>query len=487
MHRLLLSPQSLSEERLLGELLARASARFRISDFCFDKQIAFIKDPAPFKTAVCSRRAGKTVACAANLITAALSKPRIVCLYITLSRSNAKKLIWPELKFINSEYKLGGVVNESDLSVTFVNGSVIYASGAGDASEIEKFRGLALYLVYIDECQSFRPYIENLVDEVISKALFDYAGTLCLTGTPGPIPSGYFYDRAHSKTWSNHSWTMHSNPWLQKKSGLTVEALIQRDLNQKGVDITHPTIQRECFGRWVMDTEALVFRYDAARNDFTDADVSNRRGRSYVIGVDLGFDDSDAIAVLGWAPDSPNLFLEQEIVVAKQGITELAQSLEKVIADLKAPVNRIVMDTGGLGKKIAEEIRKRFQIPVVAAEKSRKFEYIELMNDALRTGRLRAKRDSKFAQDCLLVEWDRDNQSPDRPLKTKDSYHSDICDAVLYSFRESLHWLHEPIETKPTVGSDKWALEQEANLLREQEERLLRQLSPQNEWEDWPS
>ena len=39
----------------------------------------------------------------------------------------------------------------------------------------------------------------------------------------------------------------------------------------------------------------------------------------------------------------------------------------------------LVVDTGGLGKKITEEISKRHQIPMQAAEKIRKVEYIELM------------------------------------------------------------------------------------------------------------
>jgi hypothetical protein len=41
----------------------------------------------------------------------------------------------------------------------------------------------------------------------------------------------------------------------------------------------------------------------------------------------------------------------------------------------------------------------------------------------------------------MLCEWDRSN--PEKP-EISDKYHSDVCDAVLYAFRESLHWLHVP-------------------------------------------
>lgn len=255
-----------SEREILEKLTHKAG--FAVETFCFDKQIAFINDPEPFATAVCSVRAGKTVACAVDLIRTSLAREGIVCLYITLSRSNAKKIIWPELCRINQEYGLGGKVNETELSITFAVGkshSTIYCSGAKDKREIEKFRGLALALCYIDECQAFRDYIRELVDEVIAKRLFDYAGKLRLIGTPGPVPIGYFYECSVSDQWSHHAWTMFDNPWLPKKSGLSHDEILDRELKRKGVKRDDPSIQRECFGKWAFDPNALVFRYSKER------------------------------------------------------------------------------------------------------------------------------------------------------------------------------------------------------------------------------
>lgn len=429
------------EQKLAAAILmGRRKAKFAIETFCFDKQIAFIRDESQFKTAVCSRRAGKSVGCAADLIDTALKTKDVVCLYITLKRINAKRIIWPELLKLNREYSLGGVPNETELSLRFPEtGSVVYATGAKDKSEIENFRGLALKKVYIDECQSFRPHIEELIDDVVSKALFDYAGQLCLTGTPGMVPAGYFHKCATSNQWSHHSWTMFDNPHLERKSGKKVMDLVLKDCERMGVDITHPKIQRECFGRWVTDLDSLVFKYDSGKNHFDTVDHS--RDWEFVIGVDLGFEDADAIAVIGWHKHERRAYLVREIVQAQQGITELADALSAVIQEFD-PL-KVVMDTGGLGKKIAAEIQKRHGLAVTAAEKARKFEFIELLNDAMRTARFFAKKDGRFAQDSLLVEWDYDKTTPDRKV-VADGYHSDIADAVLYAYRESLHWLTEP-------------------------------------------
>ena len=97
-----------------------------------------------------------------------------------------------------------------------------------------------------------------------------------------------------------------------------------------GVEITHPKIQRECYGRWVVDTESLIFQYDATKNHFEQTPTLDGKWE-YVIGVDIGHDDADAIAVIGWHPKLKEAYLIEELVKAKQGITELADQLDKFI------------------------------------------------------------------------------------------------------------------------------------------------------------
>jgi hypothetical protein len=456
-------------EVLLSELKQKTKPSFQIDQFCFDKQVAFINDTARFKTAVCSRRSGKTIACAAHLISVAIANAGRVCVYITLSRANAKKIIWGEVLEINRNYQLGGVPNETDLSLKFPNGSVVYFSGASDKSEIDKFRGLAITLCYLDECQSFPGFIENLVEEVITKALFDYSGTLCLIGTPGPIPQGYFYQCATSSEWSHHAWTMFENPHLVLKSGKTPETIVKEEITRKGVGIDDPTIQRECFGRWVVDPTSLVFVYDADINHF-DRLPDLVHSWEYIIGVDLGFNDADAVAVIGFNTQTKAAYLVEESIKTHQGITELVEGQLDPLVKQYNPM-RIVMDTGGVGLKVAEEIRRRYGMAVQAAEKTRKMEFIEILNDAMRTERFFAKKTTRFAEETKLIEWDWDKSTPDK-LKISDRFHSDIADAVLYAFRESLHWMFEPEKPKVKAGTPQWMKEQE-QLMEQQLERQL--------------
>jgi hypothetical protein len=439
---------------ILDELKKRAEVRpFTIEDYCFDKQLAFIKDPAKFKTAVCSRRAGKSLSCAADLVNTVINMPGDVA-YITLNRRSAKRIIWRAILDINEQYSLGGVPDNTELTIKFPNKNIIYVSGAKDESDIEKLRGLALRKVYIDECQSFRPYIEQLVEDVVEPALTDYDGSLILIGTPGPVPAGYFYKTSTSKGWSHHSWTMADNPWIERKSGKKVEQIIQEICERRGVRPDDPSILREFFGKWVKDSDSLVYKFNFDKNIYEKLPET----LEYIIGVDIGYEDSDAISVLGYDKYSEHCFLVSEFVQNKLTISDLVVKI-KELKELYKPI-KIVMDAGALGKKIQEEIRQRHSLHIEAAEKNRKFEFIELLNDDLRSGRFKAYKGSRFAEDCFLVQWDRSSLNK---LKISDTYHSDITDSVLYAWRECRHFFAQQRPNTALIGSAEYMdyLEQE--------------------------
>lgn len=438
-------------DELIAELYADQfpqadKPKFDINTFLFNKQLALAHDESKFATAVCSVRAGKTVTCAADLITTALNRPGVTCLYVTLARSSAKRIIWPDLHKINNEFQLGGMPNEADLSFKFPNGSFIYCFGASHSQEIEKFRGLSkVALVYVDEAQSFRSHLQELVEDILIKRLYDTNGRLRLIGTPGPLPTGYFYDASHSSEWSHHGWTLHQNPWIERSAGITVEQIIDQDCRRKGVTVDHPSIQRECFGRWMLDSTSLLLEYKWERNDYDQLPSGNY---VYILGMDFGFEDADAFAVLGWNEQSPNTYLIEELIAEKQTFEQMMENFNTLYR--KYPFTKIVADPGGGGKKLIESLKQRYPIPFNVADKQGKIANYGLLNNALRTGRFFARRNSRFAQDCNVLERDRDHSTPDR---TVVKGHSDAVDATLYAFRESPAFGYIPPIQPPKRGT----------------------------------
>ena len=377
-------------------------------------------------------------------------------------------IIWRQLLDINKEFNLGARPDNTELSLTLPNNNVIHVSGAKDEGDIEKFRGLALRKIYIDECQSFRAYLETLIDDVLEPALTDYDGSLVLIGTPGPVPAGYFYNASISPGWSQHAWTLHDNPWIKRKSGKDAETIIEERCKRRGISKEDPSILREYYGKWVRDENALVYKFNKDKNIF----INPPEELTYIFGIDIGWKDADAIAVLGFNFKSRNVYLVEEFLSNKLTISDLVENIRYLESVYKP--TKMVMDAGALGKKIQEEIRQRHALPVEAAEKTRKHEFIELLNDDLRTGLFKAYDGSRFEEDSYLVQWDYSTVG--KP-KISDTYHTDIGDSVLYAWRECHHYLYQQIPEGPRPGTDAFM-----DALEEAEgEKLMRQIEKEQE------
>jgi len=229
-----------------------------------------------------------------------------------------------------------------------------------------------------------------------------------------------------------------------------LEITLSEERELKGITILDPGYRRETFGEWVEDVDSLVYKYDEDINHYN---ILPKADYTYILGIDVGYNDADAIAVLAYTKDHNKVFLVEEFIKPKQTISELATVIQE-IDDAYGCVKKVI-DAGALGKKIQEEINQRFNLCLEAAEKQRKHEFIELMNSDLRKGALKIKKSSRFAEDSRLVQWDRDKSTPDR-MKVSDTYHSDICDAVLYAYREARHYLYEAPEKKPKKDTNEY-------------------------------
>jgi len=453
--------------------------RFALERVLFGPQLAFARDPATFATAICSRRAGKSVGVAAWLLEGPVLNPSAPSVYFTITRGSAKRIIWPTLLELNREHALGYVPNEADLVLKRNGVGAVYLTGVDNRNEIEKLRGTAWGRAAGDEAQTLPEYMKDLTEDVLMPSFMDHGGQLRLTGTPGSVPAGFFHGVAHSKLWGHHHWTVWENPHIPEQNK---RAMLAKVLETRGVTVEHPSIRREWFGEWAFDPDALVFKFDPARNVFG-GDLKSLHmveAWQHVIGVDLGFDDADAIAVLAFNPGHPAAFLVEESVLPKQTISKLANRLQEMVAQYRPQA--IVVDTGGLGKKIAEEVGSRTGLPLQPAEKARKFEFIELLNDALRSGRFYAKPGSRFASDALKLEWDRE-KSVGEHLVVSDKFHSDICDAVLYAFRESLHWLHREAPKEVPRGTKEWADQVQRKMFEAAQAGVQREKARKQEYE----
>lgn len=132
-----------------------------------------------FAAMICHRRAGKTVACVADLVCEAsiTKKQDARYAYVAPHFNQAKDVAWLYVHRLTSDVP-GVVLNESELRADFPNGARVRLYGAENP---DRLRGLYLDGAILDEYADMRPSVYN---EVIRPMLVDRRGWVAFIGTP---------------------------------------------------------------------------------------------------------------------------------------------------------------------------------------------------------------------------------------------------------------------------------------------------------------
>ncbi len=263
-----------NQKLVLEEIASRLLAKEKIPNVlesAFEQQINFIKAKEKQKALFCTRRSAKSFTAGLYLVNEALKNAGCNCLFIGLTRASAKAIIWKDiLTIIDSKYGLGASFNQTDLTMTLPNGSVISVTGAdADEKEMNKLLGRKFRLVCIDEASMYTVDLRNLVYGILGPAMVDpndndESGTICLMGTASDFPRGLFYDitTGEEKGWKLFKWAASDNPYVAKK---WAEALEKIRLERPAYMET-PQYKQWYLNQWVIDEEKLVYRFEMARN-----------------------------------------------------------------------------------------------------------------------------------------------------------------------------------------------------------------------------
>jgi phage terminase large subunit len=447
-----------AKERELLQLLELELAerkKLAFNPTLFDHQRAFMQDTRKLKAALCSRRAGKSHMAGCYVIAEALKHPTCTVPYVALTRGHAKRIMWRTLLDLTRPYS--PQVNLTELRITLPNGSDIVLAGANDEATAEVFRGQKFPLVVLDECASFRSHFKEMVEEVIEPALIDYNGTLAMIGTPSAACRGLFFDATTNKDspYSVHRWTILDNPFIPHAKTWLAERMKERGWTEDT-----PAYRREWLGEWVASTDSQVYAFSKERNMATTLPTK----MDYILGIDLGYDDETAFVVVGYRPDDPRVYVVETYAKSEMIISDIIRKIEELTERYKS-FARIVADTGGLGKQIAAELRKRYGVPVFPAEKTQKAEFIQLVNDDFRSGRVLVHpQEINFIEEISALQWDEEKEGR---FIEDPRFANHRCDAFLYAWRESNHYLQKTPDKAPEPFSDSWYKQEEDRMLKE--------------------
>lgn len=439
----------------LEACVARVGKAVVLVQSCFPAQQSFVLDRSRLRAAGCGRRAGKTHGIAVFLLVGMLVAPGSLSLYIAITRSSAKRIMWRTLIAINLEFRLGGSFKLGELQFDLPGGSTLQLAGCPDASHIDTFRGPPYRRAAIDEGASFPGYLRALVDEVLIPATADLQGDVAIVGSPGVAPVGYLYEATEGVCpgWSGaHHWTMLDNPHIPHASE-EIDALCKR----RGWSKDHPTLQREYLGRWVADASMLVyagFRDVLVRDD---APLREQGPWYYVLGIDFGWSETRETLVyslLCYSMRSPTVWVlktwgasvgsEEDV---KNGVA--ARRVAATIKDIPQELEAIVGDPGDLGSEYIKQLRERFAIPIEPAEKQNKRGFIELINGDMTAGHLLFCREGTehLVDEMRILPWRDEHRTEEKPRVP--NHH---CDSALYAWRRCKAYAFQadaPEEPKP--------------------------------------
>ena len=406
------------------------------------KQNEFVTFVGRYRAGLCGRRGGKSDAAISWLIDGGLDCPDEVSPYIALSRARAVEITDRAFRRIE---KVTGVAFpkkqiEGQIYRLLPNGHRIWLVGCDDVAAIDKLRGSPYRRVVIDEADSMRRYLDELLDDVLSACLMDLNGEVAIIGTPKPMMSGRFYVATTGdggQQWPTFKWTTFDNPFIEDP-----KSKVEDILEQTGLTWESPSIRREYFAEWVRDDDAVCYPYDRERNGVTSIPEGEWR---YTIGIDLGVVDACAFVVGGYRTGHPERYILHASKATGMIPSRAAVHLQQLLQ--RWPRARVVADAGGLGKAYVEEWRQTYHLNVESADKLGVAGQIALVAGWLRTGELRILESEcrPLLEELPYIWWNEDRTGVDG--------HEGDCAAALRYCCRAMSPSYNPQENEPQAGS----------------------------------
>lgn len=376
--------------------------------------------------------------------------------YMGLTLDSVAEICWGIFKEFDENFKLALRFNEHKKIINFPNGSRIRLFGLDSSKkEIKKILGSKLRKCTIDESGSISTGLEEIVKQMINPALIDLKpfSWLSLIGTAENIPATYYEKVCEGLDlelpWSIHKWTASDNPYMKKNWEEEIGEMIAR--NPEVVNASW--FKTHYLNFWAVCDDLAVYAYSRELHSCKPFEMD--KNWFYSIGVDLGYNDDTAFAVVAYSPYSRFGYLVKSGGKSGMDFTDTANMIKEI--QKIYPSSMVVVD--GANKQGVEEMKNRLGLPnLETAEKSGKVEYIRLMRDDLYTGYLKVfeSGNEDWESEASKLQWAdklRIKENPNQP--------NHKCDSALYAWRACKNYIGEPLAPAPSPHSHEAMIEQE--------------------------
>jgi hypothetical protein len=320
------------------------------------------------------------------------------------------------------------IVGDSKTIMELENGSRIVSLPATEST----VRSFTADLIIEDEAGD----VDDDLHVAILPMLIVSRGRLVLAGTPKGRKGHFFEHWERGSGWEHHRIPWHQCPRIPRDEVETQRLILRERFAQ----------EYEC--EFIMGGGGMVYgAFDSVRN-VIDVLPKSEAPWQYLLGLDFGFTDATAFVVVASKPNDPTVY-----VVYSSKETGLTPSqVGQKVADLEQLFHftRMIGDIGGLGKGYSEEMRRRFKLPIEAAEKTNKRGYIDLFNGDLASGSIKFIRgaNSDYISELTSLPWNDDRSKEDA------GFDNHLCDAGLYVWRACTSYLQKPKEVEASSQAE---------------------------------
>jgi hypothetical protein len=203
-----------------------------------------------------------------------------------------------------------------------------------------------------------------------------------------------------------------------------------------------------------------VYQYDETRNGLISSEepwgLPPDHEWTFLLGLDLGFEDSTAIVVAAWSETYDKLIEVYCEKHAHMTIPEVAAEVNKAIRVFDNDIDIMIADTGGLGKMIIETLSEQYGLHFERANKKEKPDHIELLNSDLVNGKVLLLPNGHTAREMKVLQWVDNKKKKENPFLENHA-----CDAFLYLWRYARHHYMVLKSATPVKHTREWELYQE--------------------------
>jgi hypothetical protein len=247
-------------------------------------QQSICDDPSRFRVVVAGRRFGKTYLSVREMARFGRFPARKI-VYIAPSYRQGKQTLWADLKTRLGDLGWIKRINETELTVTLINGSQIMLRSADN---YDSMRGLGVDFVVFDE---FADIASETWREVIRPALSDREGHALFIGTPKGFGN-----------WAKDLWDQGQDPKFEDWNSFQYTTLDGGNVSELEIEAAKQDLDERTFRQEYMatfETYAGVVYYSFDRTQLFDlSDITVADNETLHIGMDFNVNPMSAVVAV---------------------------------------------------------------------------------------------------------------------------------------------------------------------------------------------